>query len=202
MTLPLKHIIGEMNKIIAMPAKFQLELLHSIERIEIPKNHVLLERGKICDYYYYVEKGILSCHEWDDANNKDYCTWLMFAGNIATSILSFNCRVPSVDTIRAVERSILHLLRWQDVDRYTRQSREFAYIRQELTNQYYLQISKIDALRLRPPEQLFQYLKTLYGENFNRVPNKTMASHMGISEASFYDIKKKFGGDNRKKGRL
>ncbi|HEV2481761.1 MAG TPA: hypothetical protein VGS79_18970 [Puia sp.] len=190
-----------MNKICAMPPKFELELLHSIERIEIPKNRVLLERGQICDHYYYIEKGILSCHELDDAGGKEYCTWLMFPGSIATSILSFNERVPSIDIIRTEEKSVLHLLPWKNVDRFTRQSRQFAFIRQELTNKYYLQFSKMDAQRLRPPEQFFQYLETLYGDDFYRVPGKIMASHMGISETTFYEIKKNFGRDHRNKGK-
>jgi len=201
MTLPLKHIIGEMNKISAMPAIFQLELMNCIERIEISKNEVLLERGQLCDYYYYIEKGILSCHEWDDAGSKEYCTWLMFEGNIATSILSFNNRVLSMDAIRPIEDSVLHLLRWEHVDRFTRESRAFALIRQELTNRYYLHMSNISAQRLRPPELFYQYLENLYGDNFYRIPGKIMASHIGISESSFYEIKKKFGRNNRKEAK-
>lgn len=182
-----------------MPAKFQLELLDCIERKEIRKNEVLLERGELCNFYYYIEKGILSCHEWEEAGSKEYCTWLMFEGNIATSIISFNDRVPASDTIRPIEDSILHLLRWEHVDRFTRGSRNFAFIRQELTNKYYLHMSNISAQRLRPPELFYQYLETLYGDNFYRVPGRIMASHMGISESSFYEIKKKFGRDNLKK---
>lgn len=200
MTLPLKHIIGEMNKICAMPAKFELELMHSIERIDVPKNHVLLDRGQICDYYYYVEKGILSCHEWGDTN-KEYCTWLMFPGDIATSILSFNTRVPSEDTIRTVEETTLHLLPWKAVDRFTLRSRQFALIRQVLTNKYLLLFSRINAQRLRPPEQRYQFLETLYGDNFYRVPARIMASHIGISETTFFEIKKNFGRDARKNGK-
>lgn len=200
-SLPLKHIFDKMNSICTMPPKFELELLHSIERVEIPKNHVLLERGQICDYYYYIEKGILSCHEWDDDGIKEYCTWLMFEGNIATSILSFNARVPSVDTIRAQERCILHLLPWKAVDSFTRGSRQFGFIRQTLTNEYYLQFSKMDAQRIRPPEQFFQYLENLYGDNFYRVPARIMASHLGISETTYYEIKKNFGRDARNKAK-
>jgi hypothetical protein len=201
MTLPLKHIIDKMNGICRMPPRFELELMHSIERIEIPKNYVLLERGQICDHYYYIEKGILSCHELDDAGLKEYCTWLMFPGDIATSILSFNERVPSVDSIRAAKKCILHLLPWKAVDRFTRQSREFAYIRQTLTNKYYLRFSEMGAMRLRPAEQFFQYLETLYGDDFYRVPVRIMATHLGISETTYYEIKKNFGRDVRKNGK-
>jgi Cyclic nucleotide-binding domain len=195
MTLPLKHIIDEMNRISFMPEKFQLQLMHSIVRMELPKDQLLLERGQQCDYLYYIEKGILSCHEWDDDNEKEYYTWLMFPGDIATSVESFNSRVPSVDTIRTVTHCTLHALSWKHVEQYTIASREFGYIRQRLTDKYHFQGRNIDAQRKRPPEQFYEFLKNLWPEHFDSIPNKVMASFMGISEALFYKIEK-----NNKRG--
>ena len=175
-----------MNDICPMPGKFQLLLHQSIVRLEVPKNKVLLRPGQLCDHYYYIEKGILSCHEQED--DKEYCNWLMFPGNIATAVESFNKRVPSRETIRAATGCILHLLSWKHVQEFTDKQRAFARIRQVITDDYHLQAREMDNRRKRPPEEFYEYLKELYGENFPLIPRKLLAAHMGISEATLYEI--------------
>jgi hypothetical protein len=178
-----------MNGISLMPDKLQLQLLQRIERIELPKNHIVLQPGQICDHYYYIEKGFLSCHQLID--EKDYCSWLMFPGDIATSVESFNNRVPSKDTIRTANSCILHLLSWKHAEDFSLEYPAFGIIRQRLTNDYYLLANNMILQKKRPPEKFYEYLKEVYGKNFQLIPRKLLAAHMGISETLLYDIIKK-----------
>jgi CRP-like cAMP-binding protein len=186
MTLPLKHIFDKMNGIYPMPEKFQLLLFQSIIRLEVPKNQVLLEPGQICDYYYYIEKGILSCHQQHEG--KEYCAWLMFPGDIATAVDSFNNRVPSKETIRTVTDCILHLLPYKHVTDFTDEHLAFAKIRQVLTDYYHWQGREIGLQRQHPPEEFYEYLKKELAEHFDLIPRKLLASYMSISEATLYTI--------------
>jgi hypothetical protein len=186
MTLPLKHIFDKMNSICAMPEKFQLQLMHSIVRIELPKNHILLERGQVCDHLYYIEQGILSCHELID--EKEYCSWLMFPGDIATAVESFKQRTPSRDKIRTETKCVLHLLSWKDTTDFTRDEPSFSAIRQDLTDYYHWQAREMDTQRKRPPEDFYEHLRELHGGLLDLLSRKLLASFMGISEPSLYKI--------------
>ena len=178
-----------------MPDKLQLQLFQCIIRIEVPKNHILLRPGEICNYYYYIEKGILSCHQ--PLDNKEYSGWLMFAGDIATSIDSYNNQVPSKETIRAVTDCVLYLLSWQHANDFAREYEAFRIIQLWFTNYYYRRSDENNVQKNRPPEKYFEYLKESYGENFDDIPRSLLAAHMGISEASLYDIIKKSKPDRR-----
>lgn len=186
MTLPLKHIFDKMNGISLMPEKLENLLLKHIEHVALPKNHTLLHFGQICNHYYYIEKGILSCHQLEE--NKEYCTWLMFPGDIATAVDSFNNRVASTETIRTATDCILHLLSWKHVEEFTDEYRAFAKIRQVLTDYYHWQGREMDVRRKRPHEIFYEYLKDVYGKKFNLIPRKLLAAHMGISETLLYEI--------------
>jgi len=188
MTLPLKHIFDKMNGICAMPERFQLQLMHSIVRLELPGNYVLHDRGQVCDHLYYIEKGILSCHELIEG--KEYCSWLMFPGDIATAVESFKLRTPSKDIIRTVIPCTLHLLSWKDTTDFSRQEPSFGAIRQDLTDYYHWQARELDTQRKRPPEEFFQHLKKLFGEHFHLLPRKLLAAYMGISEPALYKLLK------------
>ena len=188
MTLPLKHIIQVMNDLCPMPAVLESLLFKITERMEVPRNHVLIKPGQVCDHLYYIEKGILSCYEKE--KGKKIYTWLMQQGDIATSVGSFNFRVPSKDTIVSITDCILHILPWKPLKELSRAYPEFGDIRQQLTDKYHLQSRDVDAQRRREPEQFYQYLKSIYGANLDLIPDKVLASYMGISVATLYRHKK------------
>jgi CRP-like cAMP-binding protein len=188
MTLPLKHIIKVMNDIHPMPQGLQLKLYDVTERLEVPKHQVLLQPGQMCNYLYYIEKGVVSCYETEEG--KKIYTWLMQEGDIATSVESFNLRVPAKDTIETLTDCIMHTLSWQWLTDLTRSHWQFGAIRQHLTDLYHLQSRTVDAKSKRDPEQFYQYLKSLYRKNLDLIPDKILASYMGISLPTLYRHKK------------
>jgi CRP-like cAMP-binding protein len=189
MALSLNYIFDKFNSICPVPDKLQLQMRQCIIRIEVPKNHILLQPGQICDHYYYIEKGILSCHPLIDG--KEYTGWLMFEGDIATSVPSFNNRVPSEETIRAATDCTLHLLSWQHANDFAIEYEAFRVIRYCLTFYYYQLNTQIIVQKNRPPEKFYEYLKEAYVNNFDSISRKLLAAHMGISEALLYEIIKK-----------
>jgi CRP-like cAMP-binding protein len=192
MALPLPNQIDKMNSIRPMRDRLKLALFKTAKRRKVRAKEILLKPGDICDHLYYIEEGILSCFEIED--KKRYCTWLMFEGDIATSVDSFNNRVPSTEIIYAVTDCILWTITWQENEDLTAEFPEYGFIRQKLTTHYQLQGEKIDGQRRRPPEQFYAFLLRTFPE-IVRVPNKTVASFMGITEPTLYAILR-----NRKKG--
>src|SRR5579872_2868333 len=101
MALPLDYIINKMKEYCPVPADLELRIRATAKPRHVPRNTVLLRPGEICDHLYYIEQGILSCHEVE--GKEKYCTWLMREGDIATSVYSFNNRLESKERIVAVE---------------------------------------------------------------------------------------------------
>jgi CRP-like cAMP-binding protein len=159
------------------------------KRCEIRRKKKLLVPGEVCDQLYYIEKGILACFE--EEKEKNYCTWLMMEGDIATSVTSFNNQVPSSETIIAVEDCILYSLSKQELEAICDRYVQFRIIRQRLTDKYHIQSRTLDAQRKRTPEHFYDYLQKNYSEMVSRVPIKILASFMGITEPTLYDIKKR-----------
>jgi CRP-like cAMP-binding protein len=172
-----------------MPPELSRMVYEKIRRIEVPRRTKLLVPGDICGYLYYIEKGILACYE--EEKGKSYCTWLMMEEDIATSVNSFNNQVPAAETIMAVEDCILWILSKEDLEALCDRFVEFRIIRQRLTDKYHIQSRTLDAQRKRTPESFYTHLEKHYPEIVCRVPNKTLASFMGVTEPTLYDIKKR-----------
>jgi CRP-like cAMP-binding protein len=193
MALPLSNLIDRMNSIRPMRDKLKLHIFKTAKRRKVLAKEILLKPGETCNYLFYIEEGVLSCFEIDE--EKRYCIWLMYEGDIATSVDSFNNRVPSKETIQAVTDCVLWTITWQENEDLTAAFSEYGFIRQKLTIHYQLQSDQIGTQRLRPPEQCYAYLVRTFPD-IVRVPNKTVASLMGISEPTLYAILK-----NRKNGK-
>ncbi|HXB95394.1 MAG TPA: Crp/Fnr family transcriptional regulator [Puia sp.] len=184
----MEEIIALLNSVHHMPKALQLRLWQMAKRKEVPRKTILLSPGDICNYLYYIEKGILACHHHEDG--KSYCTWLMTERDIATSVKSFNDQVPSTESIEAVEDSILWVISKQELEELSEQFKVFRNIRQRLTDKYHKQCRDLDAQRKRTPEQFYDYLSENFPEFPRRVPNHILASYMGIAESTLYKIKK------------
>ena len=193
MALPLPNQIDRMNSIHHMPDTLKLALFKTAKRKKVLAKEILLKPGDICNHLYFIEEGILSCFEID--GEESYCTWLMYEGDIATSVDSFNNQVPATETIQAVTDCVIWTITYQDNEDLTAGFPEYGIIRQRLTDYYHLQSRQIDSQRRRKPEQFYAFLLQSFPD-IVCVPNKTLASFMGISEPTLYGILK-----NRKKGK-
>jgi CRP/FNR family transcriptional regulator, anaerobic regulatory protein len=188
MALPLPTQIDKMNSIHPMSDTLKLALYNTAKRKIVRAKDILLKPGEICDHLFFIEEGILSCYEKE--GKKKYYTWLMFEGDIATSVDSFNNRVPSTEMIVAITDCILWTISWQENEDLTAGFPEYGFIRQKLTDHYHIQSRQIDAQRRRKPEQFYAFLVKTFPD-IVRVPKITVASFMGITEQTLYSKLKK-----------
>jgi CRP-like cAMP-binding protein len=182
----MEYPLSQLSQVHSLSASFIHDLGTRIRRIEPAKNNTLLLKGDICRDLYLIEKGILACYELD--GDKKYCTWLMTKGDFVTAVESFNNQVVSTETIIAITRCTLWAITRQDLDQLTERYPEFQVIRQKLTDKYHIQSRVMDAKRKRTPEQFYDYLKETYPTIVNDTPIAILASLMGITKQTLYDI--------------
>jgi CRP-like cAMP-binding protein len=182
----MEYPLSQLRQYHLLSAEFVKDLQKRIRRLEPVKNNTLLIRGDICRDLYLIEKGMLGCFDWE--NGKKYCSWLMIAGDFVTAVESFNNQVISTETIIALTNCILWAITKEDFDQLTERHAEFQRIRQILTDQYHIQSRVMDTKRKRPPEQFYNYLLTHYPSLVREAPDTALASLMGISRTTLYEI--------------
>jgi len=167
-------------------------LLSIIEAFELRKNQFLLKKGTVSNHIYYVSQGILRGF-YEDENKKQTTKWFMDEGNVITSVDSFFSRTRTLEPIQALEPSLLFGIRHDQLYDTYEKFLEFNYHGRELTQKYHVMNERrISALqRLRAPER-FLYTKETQPRIVERVPDKYLASYLGIDKAYLSRIKSKY----------
>lgn len=184
--LPLEYPLSQLRQYHELSPEFIHDLASRIRRLTPARNNTLLLRGDICRDLYLIEEGMLAC--FDIEEGKKYCSWLMTKGDFVTAVDSFNNQVVSNETIIALSACILWVITKADLDHLTARYTEFQTIRQMLTDKYHIQSRVMDAKRKRPPEQFYEYLLEWYPALVRDAPATALASLMGISRTTLYDI--------------
>jgi len=186
----MEEIIRNINAIYPLPVELELLLRKTIRRDVVRKKQKLLRKGQICTRLYFIEQGLLRLfvkHE-----DKDYCSWFMLEGDIATSVTSFFTRSPSLETIEALEDCVLWSVAWQELQDFYEGFPGFRKVGQHYTEKYYCQddMLKINLLTMSPAE-FYNYLRETFPKVVKRVPNKYLASSMGVTVQTLMAIKRK-----------
>ena len=185
----MKEVIAFLSSVSPLSDGLQLALYNMVGSISIRRHGCLHSRPDICANLYFIEKGLLCCYDRDQDSGRDYCTWAMEEGNIVTCVNSFDTGLPSTESILAVEDSVLWTIGKAQLEILTATYPEFQHIRLRLTERYHVQSRNMDAWRKRPPEQFFARLEATCPSLITRLPNKHLASLMGIRESTLYAIK-------------
>jgi CRP-like cAMP-binding protein len=163
------------------------------ERHEIPAKTILLEEGKVSQYYIYVEKGCLRTFFYVDGNDKTF--QFFFENEGLSSLDSFLNGVPSVFNIETIEPSTIFLLHKNHVTQMMAELiREPEFVQTILqmnaSRQLHYMNEFISTIR-DTPEQRYQNLLKERPFIVQRVPQHYIASYLGVSSVHLSRIKSK-----------
>ena len=155
----------------------------NLQRREVHKREILLQEGKIAKHIYFIETGLVRCYQnWDD---KDTTVWIMKENDLFVSVGSFFSQTPSFDNIEALEDSIVHGLTSDQLQYAYKHWPQFNLHRAVILEKYYTLAEIRGNLRHKPAPLAFEYLMKEQRDLLNRVPDKYLASYLGISQATF-----------------
>ncbi|MCK7555806.1 Crp/Fnr family transcriptional regulator [Chitinophaga sedimenti] len=155
---------------------------------QLPKRSVLLQRGRVCRYVYFIEKGLLHCYY--EKNERSVTSWFMKEDDVIISAESFYLQVPSQDTIVALEDTIVHGISYDELQFIYRNFMEFNIIGRVLTTKYYiLSEERLFNLRKEKARDRYLFLLNSQPEIINRAAAKHIASYLGISEETLSRIR-------------
>jgi CRP/FNR family transcriptional regulator, anaerobic regulatory protein len=157
-------------------------------RMEVKKETILLEEGKICRYLYFLESGLLRFFILKNGNDvTKYFTDIPYC---FTSIKSFEAQIPATESIETLEDSVLWAMTFdsvqslQNLPSWNTFSRKLIQEVQTFTDEI------LEDLQTETAEN--RYKKMLFDNDplLQRVPLKHIASYLGIAPQSLSRIRK------------
>lgn len=160
-----------------------------IKEKKLARGEHLLLKGQTCEFMSFVETGLLRCYSVKD--DKQICTWFMREGDLTTSVESFFGQTPSLESVQAIEPTHVYYITYKELEYIYDHFMEFNYNGRILTQYYYrLSEQRAFSIRMQTAEERYQYLLNNHPELVKRVPNKYLASYLGMDPSTLSRAKR------------
>jgi CRP-like cAMP-binding protein len=161
----------------------------SFEKINIEKDEILLEEGKVCKHLYFIETGLLRFFINKDGN--EVTKFFTEAPYCFTSQVSFTSEKPSKENIQAIEKSVL----WQTTLKQANDLLELkswnAFVRKLIQEVQYYTEEILQEIQTETAENRYSKMIKENNELLQRIPLKYLASYFGIAPQSLSRIRNK-----------
>ena len=173
-----------------LPDEVAVEIEKIVKRKEFPKKHILLKKGKVCNYLYFVEKGL--ARNYFEEGDKELTNDIMLEGDLLVSFSSFISREPSIETIELLEDSVLYAIHYDDLQKLYKNFPVMEHIGRMIAEHHYNALStKSYRLKFSNTTERYQYLFENKIEIVKRVPIGIIASYLGMSIETLSRIRSK-----------
>ena len=174
---PLIHMV---RAVYPVNSKIEEYLQQHSYPLSVKKGCILHKEGDVCDYIYFISKGVVRGYLIDD--RKDITTWITTENEVVSAIHSFNFRIPAMENLQAVENCELLAMSYADLHRLYDLHMEYSIVARRIYEKYYAD-AEIRALiaRLSNAERKYEFFLQAHTHLANRIPIKYIASYLGIS---------------------
>lgn len=160
-----------------------------LTRREITKGELLLREGEVCQQVYFLESGLL--HYYINSDGTNLTKFFTVAPYCFTSQRSFNQRIPATENIAAIENAVVWQMSAEDAFRL-RKSGGFGDFVAKLTQEVQFFTEQIiEELQTMTAEERYWKMMAEGDPLLSRVPQKILASYLGIAPQSLSRIRKK-----------
>jgi CRP-like cAMP-binding protein len=159
-----------------------------LARMEVKKETILLEEGKICRHLYFLESGLLRFFILKNGNDiTKYFTDIPYC---FTSIKSFDAQIPATESIETLEDTILWAMTFDSVQSLQNLPAWNKFTRKLIQEVQVFTDEILEDLQTETAEN--RYKKMLFDNDplLQRVPLKHLASYLGIAPQSLSRIRK------------
>ena len=166
-----------------------IEALTSLlKKRELPKKHILIEPGKVCNYYYFIEKGLIRYYVL--ADGKEVTTWFSKEGNIAFSMMSAYYDEPAFNYAELLEDCTFYAVPTNKLNQLIDKNLELCNWSRLLHQRGFLQL-ELRHLRLLTMSATERY-QLFFEENpelHNRINLGHLASFLGMTQVTLSRIR-------------
>lgn len=166
-------------------------LLSIITVLEFKKGDIILEKGKVCNFIYFIEKGLIRSYYM--LGQEEVSNWFMKEGNFCISVLSFMRRTPSADILVALEDCVCLAMAHDKLEETYRLFPEYNLHGRIIASEYYCQSEERHMANKRQnKEDKYEQLMDKDPDLVKRVSNKHMASYLNASLRTYTDMRKNY----------
>ncbi|HXO76087.1 MAG TPA: Crp/Fnr family transcriptional regulator, partial [Puia sp.] len=145
------------KKFTTLSEESQAALSSVLQPMELPRGHNLLRPGAICQYLYFIEKGLTRTYYLK--NGKDVTDWFSAEDSIAVSIISFLTHQPDRRGIELLEDSVLWTISYSDLERLYREYHDIERLGRLLVSHGIIQLQqRFDDLHFSTARYRYQQL--------------------------------------------
>jgi len=166
------------------------DIIEKFSNLQLDKNQYLVEKGKVCSYFCYLEQGVLQ-HSID-IQGEEKTTYLALENTATAALKSFKQKIPSRKNIKALcdcNLWVIDLKKFNDLMSTNPGFQRFYH--NLIENQIFLiDDYRINLLTLSPEERYKELLKN-NPKVLQQIPLHYLASFLGISSRHMSRIRKK-----------
>lgn len=158
---------------------------------KIRKNQYLLQEGDVAKHAAFVERGALRAYSVDEKGS-EHIIQFAFEGWTISDMYSFMTGDPATYNIDALEDSELVLISKAAQDEILKQIPEYeVYTRLQITGAYMAMQKRLTSMLSQTLEERYINLTKLYPTLIQRVPQRMIASYMGLTPETLSRVRRK-----------
>lgn len=170
------------------------EYLSLHEAVSYKKGDILLEKGQIEEYLYFIESGIIRCfiakEKKDDV--KEITFSLVFSGWFFSAYDSFITQNPVRYTVECLSDVEIYRISYASIQSIYRKSDFGNEVGRHAAELLYINKTKREiSLLSESPDERYQYLLDHYPKEIMDVPLKYIASYIGVTLQALSKIRKR-----------
>jgi len=168
---------------------------HLVRRV-LKKGEIILREGQIARHIYFIDEGIVRSFRYK--KGKERTSWIMMKGDVFLSVGSFFSQTPSDEFIEALKDCVLYGITFEQLEKAYDEFPEFDRHGRKILTYYYELSEKRNKMREWPAYERFEFLMAHQPELIGQVPQKLLASYLGMAPETFSVQKSKFANKNKK----
>lgn len=163
-------------------------LEQNIVRLNFKKNEVVLGRGMVCQYLYFINKGIAGA--WYEAEGREVCNWIACENDFAVSYYSFITGQASYETIECFEACEIDALSKEKLEEFYQLYPESERASRLLFEEYYARLEeRLISIQFKSARERYDALMERRPEVFLRAPLGRIASYLGMNQETLSRVR-------------
>jgi CRP/FNR family transcriptional regulator, anaerobic regulatory protein len=184
----MNNLINYLNSVSQLSDLTKSDLENSLKQFEFAKGEVILKQGQVCNYLYFVDKGLLRLYYIRDG--KEVTDYFATEQNIIGGIDSFFSRRSSEKVIEAIEQSNLFGISFNDLEKLYTKHHDLEKVGRLLSVGAFLSMQeRIFAIQFHTAKQRYSDLIKNNPDILLRVPLGQIASYLGITQVTLSRIR-------------
>lgn len=185
----MKELFDYLAQFDQIPVPLKKRLIRISEPISCKKNAVLVREGSYNQHLYFIIRGMFRGY-YLDKKGRDISAWFMGEGELVAAMQSYVFKIPSAETIHAIEPCDIIRLSYVDIDQVYEDFPRFERIGRLITQRYNFHwFNHAKELKVGTAEDRYRSLLQYQPEIIQRVPKKYIATYLKTTPAHLSRIR-------------